>query len=99
MGIGSNVPEPQGKPNGPGLWHHKGLMLPPGVQHLAMALRRNGHSESQSEHLAIGIIERWARTGRNRRGHVTARTRKNAAKVVAEFTAERVAARGMRGRR
>jgi hypothetical protein len=59
----STVPKPI-HPGGPGLWRHKHLEAPPYIQHVAQALMRNGHSESDAYHMAVGIIKNWAR-GRN----------------------------------
>lgn len=83
-GIGG-PPEPTGSPNGPGLWHHKGLMLPTPVQHVARALMREGHPRSQAIAIAVGAMKRWARGG----GHVHAKTRAIAAAGVADWEAKR----------
>lgn len=59
----STVPEPFGKPGGPGLWHVKGMELHPYLQHLAHDLLENGSakSEGQAIRMAWGIIRKWAR--------------------------------------
>lgn len=64
----STVPSPIGRPGGPGLWKHKDLELPPYIQHVAKALMRDGHSESDAIHMAVGIVKNWAR-GHDGHGH------------------------------
>lgn len=56
----SSVPEPFGRPGGPGLFHKKGLQLPPYIQHVAHELVKKGKSESQAIQMAIGIVKNWA---------------------------------------
>lgn len=55
----STVPKPI-HPDGPGLWKHKHMEAPPYVQHVAQALMKEGHSESDAYHMAVGIIKSWA---------------------------------------
>jgi hypothetical protein len=55
----STVPEPIGKPGGPGLWHVKGMQLPPYVQHLAHHLIGK-YGESRGIAMAKGIVAKWA---------------------------------------
>ena len=54
----STVPEPFGRPGGPGLWHVKGMMLPAYVQHVAHDLLEQGSAGSVGEAIqkAVGII-------------------------------------------
>lgn len=66
----STVPKPIGSPTGPGLWHHKHWMLPPYIQHVAHALMRHGHGESDAIHMAVGIVKHWAE-GHDGHGHKT----------------------------
>jgi hypothetical protein len=56
----STVPEPIGKPGGPGLWHVKGMQLPPYVQHLAHHLIGK-YGESRGIAMAKGIVAKWAK--------------------------------------
>ena len=58
----STVPEPFGRPSGPGLWRVKGMMLPAYVQHVAHDLLEQGSASSVSEAIekAVGIIKKWA---------------------------------------
>src|ERR1700730_4426288 len=58
----STVPEPFGKPSGPGLWHVKGMMLPAYIQHVAHDLLESGAagSVSQAIAMAVGIVKKWA---------------------------------------
>jgi hypothetical protein len=74
----------QHQPVGPKpLWGHKGWQLPAYAQHLANALRADGHSESEAIQIAIGTIKRWAAGG----GNVDANTRAAAAKALGEWEA------------
>jgi hypothetical protein len=63
----STVPKPL-HPGGPGLWHHKHMMAPPYVQHVAQALMRRGKSESDAYHMAVGLMHSWA-AGHDGHGH------------------------------
>jgi hypothetical protein len=75
----STVPKPI-HPNGSGLWHHKGMMAPPYVEHVAQALMRKGHGESDAYHMAWGIIQNWAKgKASTHHGHVHADVRAAAA--------------------
>jgi hypothetical protein len=58
----STVPEPFGKPSGPGLWHVKGMMLPAYIQHVAHDLLNAGTAKnvSQAIQMAVGIVKKWA---------------------------------------
>lgn len=68
--VASTVPKPIGRPDGPGLWKHKHWMLPPYIQHVAHALMRHGHGESDAIHMAVGIVKHWAE-GHDGHGHKT----------------------------
>lgn len=89
MGVGSSVHEKVGH-TGQGLWKHKGLQLPAGIQHVANDLIEEGHPESEAVHLAVGIVQNWAE-GHDGKGHaVSDKTKAGAAKAIAEW--ERVKA-------
>lgn len=79
--IASTVPEPLGKPGGPGLFHHKGLQLPPYIQHVAHEMLKKGKSESEAIQMALGIVKKWAAGG----GGVHPDVQAAAAKAVAEW--------------
>jgi hypothetical protein len=89
----STQPNPWGTPDGPGLWHHKGLMLPAYIQNVSKALARGGLGESQAIHKAVGIVEDW-KDGRtpNGKGHVHPDVQAAAAKAWAEWEAKRAEA-------
>lgn len=55
----STVPQPTVPPGGPGLFHHKGLELPPYVQHLYKHLvgRYGKHGAYK---VAVGVVKKWA---------------------------------------
>lgn len=82
----STVPEPFGKPGGPGLWHHKDMQLPPYIQHVAHELVKSGHDESEAIHMAVGIVKNWAR-GHSGKGHVHPDVQAAAAKNIAKWEA------------
>jgi phage head maturation protease len=67
-GTASTVHEPIGKPSGPGLWHRKGVQLPPYVQHVAHHLIAQGMDESRAIGEAVGIVKNWAE-GHDGHGH------------------------------
>lgn len=77
------------EPVGPGeLWHKKdkSMHLPFYIQHVANALIKNGHDESQAIQMAVGIIKRWASgspSGGER--HIDSTTRAAARKALAEW--------------
>ncbi len=74
----ASTPEPVGpKP----LWKKKGWKLPSYIEHIANALIKSGHDESEAVEMAVGIAKKWARGG----GKVTADTRAAAQKAVAEW--------------
>lgn len=64
----STVPQPLGKPGGPGLFHIKGLQLPPYIQHVRDQIMAQGKTESQATGEAVGIVENWA-AGHDGHGH------------------------------
>ena len=58
----TSVPEPFGRPGGPGLWHVKGMMLPYYIQHVAHDLLEAGSASSVSSaiQMAVGIVRKWS---------------------------------------
>lgn len=64
-----------------GLWHHKGMQLPAYIQHVANDLISSGHPESEAVHMAVGIVQKWARGGAN----VHPDTRAKAVEAIAEW--------------
>jgi hypothetical protein len=76
------TPAPIGKPNGPGLWHVKGMEFPPYFQNVRNALIRNGHSTADASRITWGAIRRWARGG----GHVHSEVREAARSALASIS-------------
>jgi hypothetical protein len=89
----SVTPHPFGKPGGPGLWKHKGLMLPAYIQNVAHGIQKSGKTESEAIASAVAIIKRWAAGG----GGVHPEVKAAAAKALAEWEAKRAAAHGASG--
>jgi len=88
----STVHEPIGKPGGPGLWHHKGLQLPPYIQHVAHHLIAQGHTESEAVEIAVGVVRNWAE-GHDGHGHrVHPDVQAAAAKNIAQWEADKARA-------
>lgn len=58
----ASTPHPFGKPGGPGLWHQKGMELPPYIQNIARAILREGRAKSLGEAIAIAksSTAKWA---------------------------------------
>lgn len=69
-------------------WVTKVGGLPLYIRAIAHALRRSGHSQSESIQLAVGTVQRWARGG----GNVTGPTRARAAAALAEWERKRAEA-------
>jgi uncharacterized protein len=89
--IASTVHHPFGSPAGPGLFSVKGLQLPAYIQNVAHAL---GLPESQAIHEAVGIVQNWA-AGHDGHGHkVTPEVQAAAVKAIAEWEADKAAAKG-----
>ena len=93
----STVPEPIGKPGGSGLWHVKGMQLPPylDVQHLAHHLIGK-YGESRGIAMAKGIIAKWKQGinpgGRHKKGkvsHVHPDVQAAASKAIAQWEEKR----------
>lgn len=65
-----------------GLWHHKGWQLPAYIQHIANDLmEKRGMDESRAVHMAVGLVQKWARGG----GKVDQGTQAAAKKALAEW--------------
>src|SRR5579875_3830044 len=104
--IASTVPEPFGKPLGPGLWRVKGMELPPYIQHVAHDLLQAGHAKSVSQaiQMAVGIVKKWAKgvpvggetkVGSKKHkhpGHIHPDVQAAAAKAIADWEAKRARA-------
>ncbi len=86
----ATVPHPFGKPGGPGLWHQKGMELPPYVQNIAHAILRTGRAKTLGEAIAIakGATSRWAKGG----GDVKPEVRAASAATNADWEAKRARA-------
>jgi hypothetical protein len=86
----STVPKPTVGPGGPGLFHHKGLELPPYIQHLWHHLAPK-YGKHKAYGMAVGIVKKWAKginpggfktkSGKGKRTHpdVRAAAQKNVA--------------------
>jgi hypothetical protein len=57
------TPAPAGKPGGPGLYHVKGMALPPYFENIRNALIRSGHTPAAAYRITWGAIRRWAHGG------------------------------------
>lgn len=88
----STVPQPRGKPGGPGLFGIAGAQLPPYIQHVRDELMKKGRSESQATQMAIGIVRNWAE-GHNRGKKVTPVVQAAATKAIAAYDALRARAK------
>lgn len=86
----ASTPHPFGKPGGPGLWHQKGMELPPYIQNIAHALLRTGRAKDLGQAIAIarGATKRWAAGG----GHVHPEVRAASAATSADWDAKRARA-------
>lgn len=98
--IASTVPEPTGRPGGPGLWHVKGMQLPPYIQHLYKHLvGRYGREHAYG--VAKGIVAKWAagiRPGGKKPGRVHADVQAAAQKNIGQWEEKRARARSEGGR-
>ena len=90
----STVHAPFGSPEGPGLFHVKGLQLPAYIQNVAHAFTRSGHDESAAIHMAVGVVENWAAGHDGHGNKVHPDVQAAAARAVAEWEAARAAAHG-----
>jgi hypothetical protein len=90
----STVPQPTVPPGGPGLFHVKGLELPPYVQHLYKHLVGR-YGKHGAYRVAVGVVKRWSE-GVNPGGKHPTKThpdvRAAAAKNVAEWEKDKAAA-------
>jgi HK97 family phage prohead protease len=84
--FGTN-PEPIGKPGGPGLWHHAGWQLPPGIQHVRNDLMEKGMPESKATEMAIGIMENWEHGHDGHGNPVHPKVQAQATATMAQFRA------------
>lgn len=92
----STVHEPTVPPGGPGLFHHKGLQLPPYIQHLWHHLAPK-YGKHRAYAMAVGIVKKWAagvnpggwktKSGKGKKTHADVRAA--AAKNVAEWERDR----------
>lgn len=93
-GEASTVPQPTVPPGGPGLFHVKGMQLPPYVQHLYKHLVSR-YGEHKAYGVAVGIVKKWA-SGVNPGGKHPTKThadvRAAAQKNVAEWEEKRARA-------
>jgi hypothetical protein len=55
----STVPQPTVPPGGPGLWHVKGMQLPPYIQHLYKHLVGR-YGKEKAYGVAVGVVKKWA---------------------------------------
>jgi hypothetical protein len=87
----STVDKPTVPPGGPGLFHHKGLHLPPYIQHLWFHLVKE-YGKKKAYGVAVGVVKKWA-AGTNPGGRHPTRThpdvRAAAQKNVAEWEKDR----------
>lgn len=90
----STVPQPTVPPGGPGLFHVKGLELPPYVQHLYKHLVGR-YGKHGAYRVAVGVVKKWA-AGVNPGGKHPTKThpdvRAAAAKNVTEWEKDKAAA-------
>jgi hypothetical protein len=88
----STVDKPTVPPGGPGLFHHKGLHLPPYIQHLWFHLAPK-YGKHKAYGMAVGIVKKWAagvnpggwstKSGKGKRTHPDVKAA--AARNVAEW--------------
>ncbi len=93
-GEASTVDKPTVPPGGPGLFHVKGLHLPPYIQHLWFHLVAR-YGKKRAYGIAVGVVKKWA-AGINPGGKHPTKThadvRAAAAKNVAEWESDRAKA-------
>ena len=95
----STVPEPTVPPGGPGLFHVKGMQLPPYIQHLWHHLAPK-YGKHRAYGMAVGIVKKWAagvnpggwktKSGKGKRTHADVRAA--AARNVAMWEADKARA-------
>jgi hypothetical protein len=96
----STVVKPTVPPGGPGLFHQKGMHLPPYVEHLWYHLAPK-YGKHKAYGMAVGIVKKWAagvnpggwntKSGKGKRTHADVRAA--AARNVAEWEADRAKAK------
>lgn len=95
----STVDKPTRPAGGPGLFHVKGLHLPPYIQHLWFHLVKE-YGEQKAYGVAVGVVKKWA-AGVNPGGkhptHTHADVRAAAAKNVAQWEADKAKAHASHG--
>lgn len=91
----STVPEPTVPPGGPGLFHVKGMQLPPYIQHLWHHLVAR-YGKHDAYRVAVGVVKKWAqgvnpggwetRSGKGKKTHpdVQAAAQRNVAQWEAD---------------
>lgn len=90
----STVPQPTVPPGGPGLFHVKGLQLPPYVQHLYKHLVGR-YGKHGAYRVAVGVVKKWAqgvhpggRARGGRQGRVHGDVQAAAQRNVAEWESD-----------
>jgi len=101
----STVDKPTVPPGGPGLFHVKGMHLPPYIQHLWFHLVKE-YGRKRAYGVAVGVVKKWAaginpggwktKSGKGKRTHADVRAA--AAKNVAEWEADRARAHAQHAR-
>jgi hypothetical protein len=101
----STVPEPTVPPGGPGLFHVKGMQLPPYIQHLWHHLAPK-YGKHRAYGMAVGIVKKWAaginpggwktKSGKGKRTHADVRAA--AARNVAMWEADKARAHAQSAR-
>jgi hypothetical protein len=93
----TTVPEPFGKPGGPGLFRIKHEHLPIYVQHVAHDLmeERGVVDESKAIRMALGIVENWSQGHDGKGNKVSAVVQAAAIKAMAEWHASIAKARAI----
>lgn len=91
--IASTVPEPHGKPGGPGAFHIKGANFPPYIEHVAGELLKKIKDKSRAYQMAIGIVRDWAQGHDGHGNKVSADVQAAAVKAIAAYDALRARAK------
>lgn len=92
----STVDQPTVPPGGPGLFHVKGMHLPPYVQHLYTHLVAR-YGKHGAYRVAVGVVKKWEagiNPGGKKPTHTHPDVRAAAAKNIAEWEADKVRAHG-----
>lgn len=88
------TPAPIGKPGGPGLWHVKGMEMPPYFQNVRNALIRNGKSVAIASAITWGAMRKWSAGG----GNVHPEVRKAAQETLAKLKLKEGIAHALRAK-